>query len=63
VITSLSWFIVMELGIFGYFPGQTDPDVILNICFSFVLLTVLFANLSFICGFARDIEERKEHPD
>ncbi|MDY6930468.1 MAG: hypothetical protein SVJ22_00925 [Halobacteriota archaeon] len=63
VITSLSWFIVMELGIFGYFPGQTNPDIILNICFGFVLLTVLFANLSFICGFAQDIEERKERPN
>ena len=55
-MTSLSWFIVMELGIFGFFPGQTDPDIILNICFGFVLLTVLLANITFICGFASDIE-------
>ena len=59
VTTSLSWFIVMELGIFGFFPGQTNPDIILNICFGFVLLTVLLANVTFICGFASDIEERK----
>ena len=58
VMTSLSWFIVMELGIFGFFPGQTNPDTILNICFGFVLLTVLFANVTFICGFAGDIGER-----
>ena len=58
VITSLSWLIVMELGIFGYFPGQMNPDIILNICFGFLFLTVFLANLTFICGFAQDIEER-----
>lgn len=58
IATSLSWLIVMELGIFGFFPGQTNPDIILNIVFSFVLLTVLLANMTFICGFAQDIEER-----
>lgn len=57
--TSISWLIVMELGIFGYFPGQTNPDTILNIVFVFLFSTVILANLTFICGFARDIEERK----
>jgi hypothetical protein len=58
VLTSLSWLIVMELGIVGYFPGQTNPDVILNICFGFVFLTVLLANITFVCGFACDIEKK-----
>ncbi|MDN3689040.1 hypothetical protein [Cyclobacterium jeungdonense] len=58
VLTSLSWLIVMELGIFGLVPNQTNPEIILNITFGFVLLTVLLANLTFISGFARDIEER-----
>jgi len=57
VATSISWLIVMELGIFGYFPGQTNPDTILNIVFIFLFSTVVLANLTFICGFARDIEE------
>jgi hypothetical protein len=56
--TTVSWLIVMELGIFGYFPGQTDPDTILNIVFVFLFSTVILANFTFICGFARDIEER-----
>lgn len=59
VLTCASWLIVMELGILGFFPGQSDPDAVLNICLGFVLLTVLFANLTFICGFARDIGERR----
>jgi len=56
--TSISWLIVMELGIFGYFPGQTHPDTLLNIVFVFLFSTVILASLTFICGFARDIEER-----
>ena len=58
VLTLVSWLIVMELGIFGYFPGQTDPDAILNIVFAFLFSSVILANFTFICGFARDIEER-----
>lgn len=57
--TFTSWLIVMELGIYGYFPGQTNPDTILNIVFVFLFSTVILANLTFICGFALDIEERK----
>jgi len=57
--TSISWLILMQLGIFGYFPGQSNPDTILNIVFVFLFSTVILANLTFISGFARDIEERK----
>ena len=59
VATSISWLIVMELGIFGYFPGQTNPDTVLSIVFIFLFSTVVLTNLTFICGFSRDIEERK----
>ena len=55
VLTALSWFTVMELGIFGYFPWLSDPDVLLNITFGFVLLTVVLANAAFICAIAGDI--------
>jgi hypothetical protein len=59
VLTSVSWLIVMELGIFGYFPGQSDPDTILNIVFVFLFTAVILANLTFICAFSKDIEERQ----
>jgi hypothetical protein len=58
VATSVSWLVVMELGIFGYFPGQKNPDAILNIVFIFLFSAVILANLTFICAFAMDIEER-----
>jgi hypothetical protein len=32
----ICWFIVMELGIFGYFPGLSNPDTILSIVFVFL---------------------------
>ena len=57
--TAICWLAIMELGIFGYFPGQTNPDTILNIVFIFLFSTVVLANFTFICAFARDIEERK----
>ena len=59
IATSISWLAVMQLGILGYFPGQTDPDMILNIVFVFLFSAVIFANLTLICGFVKDIEERK----
>ena len=58
-MTSISWLIVMELGIFGYFPDQDNQDVVLNIVFIFLFLTVIIANFTFIFGFAKDIEDRK----
>ena len=59
VATTICWLMVMELGIFGYFPGQSDPDTILNIVFMFLLSTVVLVNVTFICGFARDLEAMK----
>jgi hypothetical protein len=59
ILATISWLIVMELGIFGYFPGQSNPDIILNLVFTFLFSSVIFANAAYICAFAKDIEERK----
>lgn len=56
--TSVSWLILMELGIFGLFPGQTDPDSILNIVYGFLFSSAILACITFICAFAGDIEDR-----
>lgn len=58
VAASISWLILMELGIFGYFPGQTDPDIILNIVYGFLFSSAILACITFICAFASDIEDR-----
>ena len=59
VTTSIVWLIVMEMGIFGYFPGQTNPEVLMNIVFIFLFFTLIFVNFTFACAFSRDIEERR----
>ncbi len=55
--TAIAWLILMEMGIFGYFPGQNDPDVILNIVFVFLFSSAILASITFICAFAGDITE------
>lgn len=57
-ITTVSWLILMELGIFGYFPGQTDPDKILSIVYGFLFSSAILACITFICAFAKDIQDR-----
>ena len=57
--TLISWLIVMELGIFGYFPGEYNPDTILNIVFIFLFLSVILACITFVCAIAGDIEDQK----
>jgi hypothetical protein len=57
--TLISWLVVMELGIFGYFPGPNNPDTIINIVFIFLFSTVILACISFISAIAKDIEEQK----
>ncbi len=58
IATSIAWLTLMELGIFGYFPGQNDPDIILNIVFIFLFSSAVLASITFICAFAGDIEEQ-----
>jgi len=45
---------VMELGIFGFFPGQSDPDSIL--IYIFLFSTIFLASFTFICAFSSDIK-------
>lgn len=59
--TTISWLILMELGIFGYFPGQSDPDNILRIVYGFLFSSAILACITFICAFAKDIEARINH--
>lgn len=53
--TAFCWLAAIEIAVFGYFPGQTDPDKLFNICWSFLFLALVLLNLSFISGFAADI--------
>ncbi len=61
VATAISWLILMEMGIFGYFPGIKDPDTVLNVVFGFLFASAILACFTFICAFARDIEEQNHN--
>jgi hypothetical protein len=56
ITSAICWLILIEIAIWGYFPGQTDPETLSNICALMLLFSMVFINLSFISGFAQDIE-------
>ncbi len=55
-LAAVCWLIGIAIAIFGYVPGLSDPEVIINVCWSFLLGTMLFINISYISAFAADIE-------
>jgi hypothetical protein len=56
-IGSISFLIGLFIGITGYVPGVTDDESILAVCWAFVFGGGLgFYLLSFIAGFAHDVE-------
>lgn len=56
--TCFAWLTLMELGIFGYFPGQNNPDMILNIVYVCLISSSVMACVTFICAISADIENR-----
>lgn len=52
------FLISLEMAIFGYFPGIKDPEIMLYTCWSFLLAFLLLVNLTYVSGFAHDIERQ-----
>ena len=53
----LSFFLIaLEIAVFGYFPGLSDPDALLTVCWSCLGVAWVFMLFTFLCGFAYDIE-------
>lgn len=59
VVVGISWFLALEIAIFGFFPGQGDATKLFTLCWSFLFVAFVFINIGFISGFARDIELKK----
>ena len=59
--TVIAWLILMEMGIFGYFPGIKDPDTILNVVFGFLFASAVLVCFTYICAYAKDIEEQNHN--
>ncbi len=52
---SLCFIIGLEISVFGFVPGVSNPDTILRICWGILLVGLIFINVSYISGFAHDI--------
>jgi hypothetical protein len=58
VIGSISFLIGLSIAIFGFVPGESNPERILSICWSFIFTGGLgMFLLSFVAGFAHDIQQ------
>jgi hypothetical protein len=53
---AVCWLIAIEIAIWGYVPGQNDPETILGVDWVFLLAAMVFINLSFMAASARDSE-------
>lgn len=55
-ISTICILIGLELAIFGYFPGLTDPEAIQNTAMYFVLSSAILNILTYIAGFGHDLK-------
>ncbi len=60
IITVFLFLMALEIAIFGNFPGIDDPGAILYICWSILGLSSLLLHVSFISGYAHDIEKHNK---
>lgn len=52
------FLIALEIAVFGYVPGVSDPTQILHTCWTILLAGLVLFLLSFLGAFAHDIEDR-----
>jgi hypothetical protein len=57
IIACLLFLIALEIAIFGYVPGVSDPDTKLSITWSLLGICWLLMMFSFVSGFASDIQK------
>ena len=65
ILATIAMLIALEIAIFGFFPGLTDPGTIQDTAMLFVLASAILNVISFIAGFGhelRKMEQRGEIP-
>ncbi len=63
LIATVALFIIaLEISVFGI-PGTTNYDTILITCWSLLLASLVSLNLTFVSGFAYDVENRHSEAD
>jgi hypothetical protein len=58
IVFSLLFFTALEIAIFGFVPGVNNPELILHICWSILGSALGILLLTFVSGFAYDIERQ-----
>jgi hypothetical protein len=53
--------VALEIAIFGFVPGVTDPNQLQLICWSALLIMLAPMLLAIVAGFAHDIKRSTEH--
>jgi hypothetical protein len=56
VLVIVAMLITLEIGIFGYFPGITDPASVKNMAMVFLFSAVALYVISFIAGFGHELQ-------
>ena len=59
VLATISMLIALEMAIFGYFPGITDLEALMNINMTFVFGSVILYVIAFISGFAHELRRQE----
>ncbi|MAT97119.1 MAG: hypothetical protein CL608_08255 [Anaerolineaceae bacterium] len=59
ILATLAMLIGLEMAIFGYFPGLTEPEAIQNRALLFVLASAILYIVSFIAGFGHELNRRE----
>ncbi len=55
----ICFLIALELAVFGFAPGLSDPDLILHVCWSFLFVAFGLFLFTFVAGFAHDIQRER----
>jgi len=56
ILATIAMLIGLEMAIFGYFPGLTDPESIQNTAMLYVLSAAILYVVSFIAGFGHELK-------
>jgi len=63
VLATIVMLISLEIAIFGYFPGVSDPETLQNTAMLFVLAAAILYVISFIAGFGHELMRMEQNKD
>ena len=61
VMAIIPYLTVQVIGIYGYVPGISDPEIIINIVLMLLIISLSLFILAFICGFSYEIHKANKY--